>query len=137
MIENVNDKITPPLNPVFSSLKRRRFVLFTGTTGRVNPVWIDDDESCRRLEPNGFRQHVLDDEGFIVPKEWHRYVFYSEYRLPNLFAFRCPASLSEAERLRIEFDDPPGKFKSRLSATIEAGKRGKGKPEPAEENPFG
>ena len=113
---------TPSGIPPWRGIRQRRFVIVRSKHkgGSVNVIWIDDDDSCLKDQgPEFFKLHTLDDEGFMERKDWHSYTMISEFRKANAFAIRCPASLTFAERQKIELDDPPDHYKARLRAAYQ------------------
>jgi hypothetical protein len=108
---------TPSRVPPWQGIRQRRFLIVKSkaTGGSVNIVWVDDDETCTKdYGPDFDRAHTVDDEGFIERKDWHTYTMISQFRKTNVFAIRCPASLTFDERQKIEFDEPPGHYEQRL-----------------------
>jgi hypothetical protein len=130
--------------PIWPGFKQRRFLIRKGTdNGKatvLTVVWIDDDGTCTKDFGPGMRRcHTLEDEGFIEPKGWHNYRIISKFRKENIFAFMCPASLTfEEKRDKVEVDDPPGRWESRVREMRErlSEKKNKGAEPMNDEVPF-
>jgi len=85
--------------PISRPLSDRSILPMWDAAGkRFSTVWVDDRGTC------SVEQHPIHEGGGASASPFHRY----QNEVGYFYAIRCPASLSEAEQLRVIQDRPPG-----------------------------
>ena len=94
-------------------LKQRRFLVMRGLQKNhfLDPmmIWIDDDDSCT-LD----RESHLDKFGNPHNPLFHRY----ELKNKQIYAIRCPQSVTDDEKWRVLVDWPEGSAISKFNEFI-------------------
>ncbi len=103
------EKLSPPKESILPPLEGMRFLIAKSkTSNSVSLVWVDHDSNCETV-------HEKQDDGSLRLTDWHSYNAWAEvsknwYR----YVLRCPKSLTEPQRGRLETNKPPGHASRRL-----------------------